>query len=186
MSDMDITGFLTACVKDDEDYALNACQFVGAEWHEPFSGAVQFGGQDTNPECEMALTHDSGISRHMERHDPARVLREVAAKRRVLARHVPSTGEGPYDPYCLGCGEIDGYWPRSDSVNDCPELRDMASVYADRPGYKEEWKPAEAEPAFDPKQYWATLRKHEQEAREAAGETPPANMWKAPEEGGEG
>ena len=187
MSDMDITEFLAACVKDDEDYALNACQFVGAEWYEPFSGAVQFGGQDTNPECEMALTHDSGISRHMERHDPARVLREVAAKRAIIAEtlNYMSRIDGEWgcchNEESIAAGRCEDLLPENE-----PIFRALASVYADRPGYKEEWKPTEPAPTPGPAEYWATLRKHEQEAREAryaAGEKRPENMWKAPEEG---
>lgn len=64
-------------------------------------------------------------------HDPARVLREVEAKRRVLARHVLSPAKGdpelPWDNRddCQCHGET------------CPRdnLLDLASPYADRPDY---------------------------------------------------
>jgi Family of unknown function (DUF6221) len=66
---------------------------------------------------------------HCARQDPARVLREVAAKRAIVDRY----------------GEFD-----EDSGDDCEScwaqglgeaVQHLASVYADRPGYREEWKP---------------------------------------------
>jgi uncharacterized protein DUF6221 len=131
-----IVEFLTARLRDDEAYALNAAADVSRNWSEPFSGAVQFGGQEENPECEMALTYDSGISRHMVRHDPARVLREVAAKRRVLERHYADQ-----DGSCVGCGFNSVEERMVEDINDCPELRDLASVYDSHPDHKQEWKP---------------------------------------------
>jgi hypothetical protein len=50
------------------------------------------------------------IARHVALHDPARVLRDIAAKRRILARHAR-------DP-----------WPSHD-------LRDLASLYTGHPDF---------------------------------------------------
>jgi hypothetical protein len=72
---------------------------------------------------------DSSAAGHIARWDPARVLREVEAKRRLLqqfelrgnsvrATVVPATG---------------GVW---DDL-----LRLLALPYADRPGYRQEWAP---------------------------------------------
>ncbi|MCQ4207938.1 DUF6221 family protein [Streptomyces longispororuber] len=69
------------------------------------------------------------IALHVTLHDPARALREVEAKRRVLARHTlsPATGdpELPWDNRddCQFDGET---WP-------CEDLLDLASPYADHP-----------------------------------------------------
>lgn len=60
---------------------------------------------------------------------PARVLAEVAAKRRIVQLHV--SGEAWCD-HCAGPGDID---------DSCPTLRALASVYADHPDYRQEWKP---------------------------------------------
>ena len=65
---------------------------------------------------------DSG---HMQRFTPARMLAECAAKRRIILRHRPTGGIG------CECSEV---WP-------CPNLLDLAQPYADRPGYRAEWKP---------------------------------------------
>ncbi|MEU5281048.1 DUF6221 family protein [Streptomyces asoensis] len=71
------------------------------------------------------------IALHVALHDPARVLREVAVKRRVLARHAlgPATGdpELPWDN--RNDGQYDGdTWA-------CDDLFDLASPYGDHPGY---------------------------------------------------
>ncbi|WP_217502318.1 DUF6221 family protein [Streptomyces lunaelactis] len=77
------------------------------------------------------------IAEHVALHDPARVLREVAAKRRVLARHVLSPASGdpelPWDNRddCQYDGED---WP-------CPDLLDLALIYTDHPSFREQWVP---------------------------------------------
>ncbi|WP_318211955.1 MULTISPECIES: DUF6221 family protein [unclassified Streptomyces] len=81
-------------------------------------------------EAELAR-HCDGDGDSCALHDPARLLREVEAKRRVLARHVlsPATGdpELPWDNRddCQYDGET---WP-------CDDLLDLASPYADHPDY---------------------------------------------------
>ena len=62
------------------------------------------------------------VAHHVARHDPARVLREVEAKRRLL--DVADT--------LLTTGLEDGWdvvWA-------------LALPYADRPGYREDWRPS--------------------------------------------
>jgi len=72
-----------------------------------------------------------------------RMLREVAAKRAILAAHEPVTEEIPHgeDDFeravvCLECASL-RRWP-------CPALRHIAAVYSDHPGYRDEWKPCPA------------------------------------------
>lgn len=152
---MNLPEFLTACVKDDERKALAAQQghgfsdgVSGTPWHAV--GSLLLAAQPdgtTERIAEVVYYGYDDVLIHAEQHDPARVLREVAAKRRVLERHCrPTPGSyavtlfGP--DCCMGCG-LHGEIPRKikvENVNDCPELRDMASVYEERPGYKEEWK----------------------------------------------
>ncbi|MFF2077175.1 DUF6221 family protein [Kitasatospora sp. NPDC058162] len=61
---------------------------------------------------------------HIARHDPARVLREVAAKRRILARHAP----GPAG----ACRHDRNRWP-------CADVRDLLPPYADHPDFHPRW-----------------------------------------------
>jgi hypothetical protein len=71
------------------------------------------------------------IALHVAMHDPARILREVNAKQRVLSRHVLSPASGdpelPWDNRddCQYDGET---WP-------CDDLLDLASPYVDHPDY---------------------------------------------------
>lgn len=105
---------------------------------------------------------------HIARHDPARVLREIGAKRRLLDLHTPewATVEWPHDQngkgeaqVCRSCGnrDIDSWVNWRPAVGEagvlpdgvkppyvvapCPTLRLLALPYADRPGYREEWRP---------------------------------------------
>lgn len=93
------------------------------------------------------------VAGHIAAHDPARVLRETDAKRKLLDDHpiVPRDVEptvingeefgGPYYPF--GCGNCHAE-PDSPEVNGfgyCLTWRVLASVYADRLGYREEWRP---------------------------------------------
>lgn len=80
----------------------------------------------------------SAVGGHIVRHDPARVLREIDAKRRVLALHSYPTGHG--------CSTMDktGYNLNYDEVSPedaCTTLRLLALPYEDREGYQESWRP---------------------------------------------
>lgn len=73
--------------------------------------------------------------KHAERHDPARVLREVEAKRRILSEVVPEI-DGLED-------RIDSEWGAGDPAEreSVALLRMLVLPYNDRPGYREEWRP---------------------------------------------
>lgn len=100
-------------------------EFVGYGGPHPFTGAVA----STGPASNLQGMKDAA---HIAHHDPARVLREVEAKRRMLGIHRPYVPEP--DQACLGCaGGI--------MFSACPVIRLLALPYADRPGYREEWRP---------------------------------------------
>lgn len=130
---MGIVEFLNARLDDDEAYARMAFaehNDATPEWSEPWSGSVL-----TGPREDPILTFDSGISRHMVRHDPARVLREAAAKRSLVTM------------YAKVADMDDGtdVWAFSGAHGQANGLgiavRALASVYADHPDYEEAWKP---------------------------------------------
>jgi hypothetical protein len=78
---------------------------------------------------------DASAAGHIIRHDPARVLAEVDAKRRILARHEQcGTGHG----YCDDGGHG---WRLDDGTPVCGDKLDLTRPYADRPGYRSEWAP---------------------------------------------
>jgi hypothetical protein len=66
------------------------------------------------------------VADHMARFDPARVLAEVEAKHRIADLH-----EGRHT-----CGDSD-----HNDEDPCDTLRVLALPYADRPGYRDEWRP---------------------------------------------
>ena len=66
---------------------------------------------------------------HIVRHDPARVLRDVAASRRTVDRYERLAAE-----MCASALDEDRAWVL------LPTLIDLASVHASHPDYREEWK----------------------------------------------
>jgi len=132
---------------DEDEAAAKACplenweasgpprdgRYVGpTEWYlvgrvDAHTGHLLAGGIEMHDWDHACLIHAA-------RHDPARALRQVAAGRRILARH-HDDGRG----FCAGCpnGEISGdpEW----EIDECPENRDLAATWADNPGYQQRW-----------------------------------------------
>jgi hypothetical protein len=79
------------------------------------------------------------MAAHIAGHDPERVLRRVAADRRILDLHRSaqkrSTGsDGGFIEDCQTCDHFPAQYP-------CATIRLLALPHADRPGYREEWRP---------------------------------------------
>lgn len=147
----DLVQWLTAQLDADERIARAAADYDDGATHDVegppgtwlcLDEAQWFGpsyrGGVIAPRIGQANAHALGA--HIVAHDPARVLREVEAKRQQLALHSPSefgTWVGDDDdqaPACRTCGNLTARFP-------CKTLRLLASVYADRPGYQEGWRP---------------------------------------------
>lgn len=90
----DLIEKLKAAIAEDERIALAT---GSTEWEAHVylgDGSVREAANDcliaahreVYPEC--AISMDGDDARHIARHDPARVLREVAAKRKILELHV--------------------------------------------------------------------------------------------------
>ncbi|MFP8960017.1 DUF6221 family protein [Streptomyces nanhaiensis] len=72
-----------------------------------------------------------GVGQHIARHDPARVLREVEAGRRLIRAH-EKWCEGRCEAKYPNVGpDAAYYW----------EIKNRAAVYADHPDYREKWRP---------------------------------------------
>ena len=80
--------------------------------------------------------HEPEIARHAVEHDPARVLREIDAKRRIAELHEPADTDQADGPVCMTCDVLRGVEP----AYPCRTLRLLALPYADRPGYRDEWR----------------------------------------------
>lgn len=150
---MDLTDFLLARIAEDEEVARTASP---APWLyttvESVGGGALYDKTRTigSLHYEQPNEHDGRIVRHLleheadangahiARHDPARVLAECEAKRRIVAAHPVvqhgTDGRGPEDEWeCRKCYEYPASW--------CTTLRALALPYADHPDYREEWRP---------------------------------------------
>ncbi|TGZ14713.1 hypothetical protein DV517_61960 [Streptomyces sp. S816] len=125
----DLVRWLGEQLSVDEERA-RACAGNG-EWA---AADIAIYGPDLAPE----------VRAHMAAHDPARVLREIDAKRALIARG---------GPFCTSDCDEPGNEPKDPDTNwttplehhfDCGAYKAagvLAVVYADRPGYREEWRP---------------------------------------------
>ncbi|MBP2583380.1 hypothetical protein J3A78_003858 [Streptomyces sp. PvR006] len=114
----DLIAFLSARL--DEDAA--AARRAGDSFRQiGETGVIVATEGDRAEECASA--NWAGIADHIVRHDPARVLAEVNAKRRIVTA---------YENYDNDAPELD-----------VPEsvLRLLALPYADHPDYRPEWAP---------------------------------------------
>lgn len=81
-------------------------------------------------EREHALTHATRAQR--------KILAEVAAKRAILELHDPGDTTGTRN-WCAGCTEPGK--PGLMARMPCQHTRLLALPFADRPGYRDEWRP---------------------------------------------
>lgn len=81
---------------------------------------------------------------HIARHDPARVLREVEAKRKIIEEHgsreVASLDRDNWGQPFVVCRRCTEGAVRQ-VVAPCPTLKLLALPFSDRPGYREAWRP---------------------------------------------
>lgn len=121
MSD-DLVQFLRARLDEDVEVAANASP---GPWHVNAESDEVLAADDITVAEGFALSGRQlrATTAHVARHDPARVLAEVEAKRRMIARI-------RYHAELMGWDEVHG-----------DLLRLLASPYTDRPGYREEWRP---------------------------------------------
>ena len=141
---MTIVEFLNARL-DEEEQAARAA-------HRDTWVASQRGGVvdlDDTDGHEVA-GGDGGLSlvdaEFMARHDPARVLREVAAKRSILTAHTPTEWPTGAPAICPTCARWDWEVAMGDDAatavnHPCETLRHLASVHADHSDYRKEWAP---------------------------------------------
>jgi hypothetical protein len=84
------------------------------------------------------------VARHIALHDPARALREVAAKRAILAEHHPTDWTAYGEHMCSRCvlddderHEDDHHW----LPYPCPTVRALIAIWSGHPDYRQEWRP---------------------------------------------
>lgn len=126
-----ICGFIEARL--DEEYAaardLIESESAAAEWYEMTSGVLVTGPPTADDTWDGTFAiGDSRITRFIAGHDPARVLREVEAKRKIVARYQASLGydNAEDEARCWLLGEI---------------VEALASAWSDHPDYDPKWTP---------------------------------------------
>lgn len=133
--------FLRARLDEDEQMARAAGE-EGSRWTDHY-GSVH--AEDTD-DPGVPVVYNEGRptdeqAAHIARHDPARVLAEVEAKRRIIelhtARGVP--GGPPFLWACNVCDRspVDWEWT---TLWPCPTLRLLALPWAGHDDYREEWR----------------------------------------------
>lgn len=130
----DLVEWLGEQLDADERYAHNAKGLLGIEnaWWTWDALKARF------PEMSRA------DAQHIERHSPARVLREINATRRLLARDGPLCTSNCDDPDNEPQDPDTNWTTTLEHHFDCAayEAAQMLALpYADRPGYREEWRP---------------------------------------------
>ncbi len=137
----DIVAFARARLDEDEAIAQSAAAGQ-PDWHVEHHRCFDYCGSPCTFAAECAAGecyhcvvagegiriydeggHDKAHAAHIARHDPARVLREVEAKRAIVARFVETDG-----CYC------DAFAHHSDE-----DVRYLAAIWADHADYREEW-----------------------------------------------
>jgi hypothetical protein len=144
--------FLRARLDEDKAAAREA---RAPNWPEPltwWSEEESVGRLDRDHEIEsFGSAGTKADARHIARHDPARVLRQVEALRRVVDCHKhtysDAVGERPWHG-CEVChveGDfvIGGGWSELDPDGWCETIRLLTLPYADHPDYNPAWQPAE-------------------------------------------
>lgn len=147
--------FLRDRLDEDEAVARRACEYAEASWKldEEFGETIlwwppeprvaekerEHGLPVTSDQWRGQTIGSSGqcIAPHMARHDPARVLREVEAKRQILrvlesAEVALRNTEPGKEPHELMTGA-------ANSLRAAVRL--LALPYADHEAYSEDWKP---------------------------------------------
>lgn len=145
---MELVDFLKARLDEDEQIARRASEYAEAQWRleEEFGETVLWWPPEpriAEKEREHGLpvvsdhwrgqtieSNGPSIAPHIARHDPARVLREVEAKRRIVVAREKTPTEIEDPEFEEGTESALEY-----------VLRLLALPYADHADYDANWKP---------------------------------------------
>lgn len=147
-SEPDLASWLLEQIAEDERLAQESIDMRGGsgEWSIAEERRVRWGDPSPNPEILAGgkpiaeFNNEYGgpfHAWHAERWDPVRVLAECDAKRQIIDEHTvyqppPDVAPPVANTDCPNC----------DMATPCPTSRLLALPFADRPGYRQEWRPA--------------------------------------------
>jgi hypothetical protein len=150
----DLVTWLVALVAEDERLAREAIQETTGRWTVR---STDWGGGRlyVEDDCGAMILHarypNDPQYPHIARWDPARVAIECESKRQMIQLHCRiwlEPGAEEFNdahltrepmPVCAEC-RPEGMFRRATSWP-CRTLKALALPYADRPGYREQWKP---------------------------------------------
>lgn len=142
--DMELVEFLRARLDEDEEVAgimpadSRAWSYHPDEQHPNYSGKIpEIFAEACNTQTPGFILFEAAP--HIARHDPARVLRDVAAKRRILEAH---DSDGAHE--CVDGPEFGDWSLRSPHIGwevNCLTLRLLALPYDQHEDYRDEWRP---------------------------------------------
>jgi hypothetical protein len=137
----DLVQFLRDRLDEDEQIARAATE---GPWVAEVSGetghcVIPADAQSTREFVAKTQLYAAAFdAEHIAAHNPARALREIDAKRQIIARYVEherldretfdAEGQHARSLVSLRAAYLDA-------------VRELAAVYSDRPGYREEWRP---------------------------------------------
>jgi hypothetical protein len=159
----DLVVFLNARLDDDERIARAAAKETDRDWDatvdpDPRYTYRAFLAGDNDPFAEVSFftaweAEAPNIMPHIARHDPARVLADVQAKRAIIAAISQWQHDDPDDGGFYACPAtrtepLGDLGPESFGEENCTcgvlaRRRQIATLlaqpYADRPGFRQEW-----------------------------------------------
>jgi len=127
---MTLSDFLLARINEDETVARVAIRTTAAEWVDCGSRLLGKSGEPNVFEvgfAEVTSGRYEAALAHIARHDPAHVLAECEAKRRIVEFHGPTAEP---DPLCSACNVA---YP-------CETPVLLALPYASHRHYREGWR----------------------------------------------
>nr|WP_277349314.1 DUF6221 family protein [Streptomyces sp. N502] len=162
--------WLRAQLDEDERMAQTACEYASPEWrtNEGMTAVLLWPPEPNVAEMErrkgLPVVSDewrgvdvdsagnAGLTRHMAEHDPARVLREVDSKKQILGLFAAAVEDRVAlrarmrkvvhtDPDEFGQMHQQESKLIEAAEYLAPVVRLLALPYADRPGYRESWRP---------------------------------------------
>lgn len=134
-----LVDFLHARLSEDEELARSA---TAGPWVEEFSGETGHIVLPADAEhareyvARTQLYAAQSDAAHIARHDPARVLREVEAKRRIVDLIADDMQAASGEVATADFGEEMARWAKAFAT-----ARLLAVSWDDHPDYREEWRP---------------------------------------------
>lgn len=144
----DLIAFLRARLHEDEELARQAEQVGGAPSWDRTADVLLLPGLQTRRRLADRGVPDAlqgAVEAHAARHDPARVLAEVDAQRRIVELHEPVTlragGGAAYFDTTQVCRSCEPPKQFPETAYPCATIRLLALPFAGHPDYRNAWRP---------------------------------------------